>query len=105
MDRLKGKVAIVTGAAKGLGAADARVFVAEGAQVIITDVDDAAGSGSVKPLAKTLEKRRLCLRSRRGGRRSLNRHLRGRLSSGLRQQLQLLEFFHFGIVGHYSSPA
>ena len=37
MDRLKGKVAIITGAAKGLGAADARVFAAEGARVILTD--------------------------------------------------------------------
>ena len=37
--RLKDKVAIVTGAAKGLGAADARLFAAEGATVIIADVD------------------------------------------------------------------
>ncbi len=43
MDRLKGKVAIVTGAAKGLGAADARLFAAEGAQVVIADVDVAGG--------------------------------------------------------------
>ncbi|MFB3813157.1 MAG: SDR family oxidoreductase [Terriglobales bacterium] len=39
MDRLKGKVAIVTGAAKGLGEADARLFAQEGAQVIVADVD------------------------------------------------------------------
>ncbi len=39
MDRLKGKVAIITGAAKGIGEADARLFVQEGAQVILTDVD------------------------------------------------------------------
>ena len=44
MNRLQGKVAIITGAAKGLGAADARLFVAEGAAVILTDVDDADGS-------------------------------------------------------------
>ena len=37
--RLQDKVAIVTGAAKGLGAADARLFAAEGAKVIIADVD------------------------------------------------------------------
>lgn len=55
MDRLKGKVAIVTGAAKGLGAADARVFVAEGAQVIITDVDDAAGSALAAELGDAAE--------------------------------------------------
>ncbi len=37
--RLAGKVAIVTGAAKGLGEADARLFAAQGAQVVLTDVD------------------------------------------------------------------
>ncbi|SFS10364.1 SDR family oxidoreductase [Sphingomonas jatrophae] len=37
--RLAGKVAVVTGAAKGLGAAAARMFAAEGARVILTDVD------------------------------------------------------------------
>jgi 3(or 17)beta-hydroxysteroid dehydrogenase len=43
MDRLKGKVAIITGAAKGLGEADARLFAQEGAQVILTDVDTENG--------------------------------------------------------------
>jgi 3(or 17)beta-hydroxysteroid dehydrogenase len=37
--RLTGKVAIITGAAKGLGEADARLFAAEGARVVLTDVD------------------------------------------------------------------
>lgn len=41
--RLQGKVAIVTGAAKGLGEADARLFAAEGARVILTDVDEKNG--------------------------------------------------------------
>jgi 3alpha(or 20beta)-hydroxysteroid dehydrogenase len=36
--RLQGKVALITGAAGGLGAALARAFVAEGAQVVVTDV-------------------------------------------------------------------
>ncbi len=39
MGRMQGKVAIVTGAAKGLGEADARVLAREGARVILTDVD------------------------------------------------------------------
>ena len=41
--RLQGKVAIITGGAKGLGAADARLFIAEGATVVLTDVDVAGG--------------------------------------------------------------
>jgi 3(or 17)beta-hydroxysteroid dehydrogenase len=41
--RLQGKVALVTGAARGIGAAIARAFHSEGAQVILTDIDAAAG--------------------------------------------------------------
>lgn len=36
--KLEGKVAIITGAARGQGADEARAFVAEGAKVVITDV-------------------------------------------------------------------
>ena len=43
MPRLAGKLCLVTGAARGIGAAIATAFVAEGAQVIVSDIDDAAG--------------------------------------------------------------
>ena len=43
-DRLSGKVALVTGAARGQGEAEARRFVAEGATVLLTDVADEAGT-------------------------------------------------------------
>lgn len=43
--RLAGKVAIITGAARGQGAAEARLFATEGASVVITDIrDDTLGS-------------------------------------------------------------
>jgi 3alpha(or 20beta)-hydroxysteroid dehydrogenase len=38
VNRLQGRVAIITGGARGMGAATARTFVLEGANVIITDV-------------------------------------------------------------------
>lgn len=41
--RVQDRVAIVTGAARGMGAADARVLVREGARVLLTDVLDDEG--------------------------------------------------------------
>src|SRR5215475_6654618 len=43
MDRLKGKVILISGGARGQGAAEARLFVAEGAQVVIGDVLESEG--------------------------------------------------------------
>jgi NAD(P)-dependent dehydrogenase (short-subunit alcohol dehydrogenase family) len=41
--QLTGKVGIITGAASGIGAATARLMAQEGARLILTDLDDAAG--------------------------------------------------------------
>jgi 3alpha(or 20beta)-hydroxysteroid dehydrogenase len=43
MDRLDGKVALISGAARGMGRAMAQLFAAEGAKVAVCDVRDAEG--------------------------------------------------------------
>jgi len=40
MHRLAGKVIAVTGAAQGIGEAIARAFIAEGAKVYLTDINE-----------------------------------------------------------------
>src|SRR5690606_22556286 len=43
MGRLESKVAVITGAARGQGEAEARLFVAEGARVLLADIRDEEG--------------------------------------------------------------
>jgi NAD(P)-dependent dehydrogenase (short-subunit alcohol dehydrogenase family) len=47
---LENKVAIITGAARGIGFAVAKRFVADGAKVVIADVDDEAGEAAAEDL-------------------------------------------------------
>lgn len=52
MAELDGRVAIVTGAAMGIGKACAEAFVREGARVLIADVDEAAGAATAAGLGE-----------------------------------------------------
>jgi 3alpha(or 20beta)-hydroxysteroid dehydrogenase len=57
--RLEGKVALITGAARGQGEAEARRFVAEGAKVLLTDVLDADGEAVAASLGDAAAYRHL----------------------------------------------
>lgn len=50
MGRLEGKVAIITGAARGIGKATARLFAREGARVVVTDIDDTTGQATAEEI-------------------------------------------------------
>lgn len=57
--RLEGKIAIVTGAAQGLGAAIARRYVAEGATVRLTDVKETGGQATADQIGTGASFRRV----------------------------------------------
>src|SRR5690349_17360374 len=48
MNRLEGKVAVITGAGSGIGRASARLFVAQGARVVVAELDAAKGEASAR---------------------------------------------------------
>lgn len=62
MGRLRGKTALVTGAARGIGEATAAALVREGARVLVTDVRDAEGQAVAARLGADAAYRRLDVR-------------------------------------------
>ncbi len=53
MGKLEGRVALITGAGSGQGRAAARLFAAEGAAVVIAEVDVASGTETAKELTES----------------------------------------------------
>jgi NAD(P)-dependent dehydrogenase (short-subunit alcohol dehydrogenase family) len=60
--RLSGKIALVTGASRGIGAAIAQTFVKEGARVWLTDLRDDEGSRAAEKLGSNAAYRHLDVR-------------------------------------------
>jgi NAD(P)-dependent dehydrogenase (short-subunit alcohol dehydrogenase family) len=99
---MAGRVAVITGAASGLGAATARLFAAEGAAVVLGDLDDGAGEDVAAEI-------------RAAGGQAAYRHLDVRSSADLTGVVAFAEsqFAHLdtlvanaGILGHGSfSPS
>jgi NAD(P)-dependent dehydrogenase (short-subunit alcohol dehydrogenase family) len=46
MNRLVGKVAVITGAGSGIGRASAKLFAAEGAKVVVAEIDATLGEAT-----------------------------------------------------------
>jgi NAD(P)-dependent dehydrogenase (short-subunit alcohol dehydrogenase family) len=53
MQELKGKIALVTGAASGIGQATAVLYAQQGAKVVLSDIDEKGGNETVRNIEKT----------------------------------------------------
>ncbi|KAK4268491.1 hypothetical protein QN277_025143 [Acacia crassicarpa] len=93
--RLEGKVAIVTGGARGIGEATSRLFVKQGAKVVIADIEDELGS----LLAETLSPSASFFHCDVGSEDDMERLVKSTIS--LYGQLDII-FNNAGILGNQS---
>ena len=68
MDRVKGKVALVTGGAMGMGKTHSETLAAEGAMVFVTDLNEEGGKAVVKGIQDAGGKAEFIKRGRLGKR-------------------------------------
>ena len=103
---MQGRVALVTGGAGGIGSAIARRMLAEGACVVLADIDAAACDAVVKDLSaaygKDFRPRRHARRDARGGGRSRLRRRGARLWRARHRRLQRRHRLGRGDRGHES---